>query len=255
MNKNQREEQRRQEDQALMRGMLWVAGAIVLEGLLFLLNRFAFDYGTDLDSVMLADRLRTVLQALRVAGLAVFALGAVAAVLQLKKREGKLWAGVVSLVGLIVAVCAHISVVYHDSGVRMLYLLVPVLGALALCYYIFPKDFFLCALPAVIAALGLWFVRAGGFGPEVIATVLLCAAVMIAVFKLKKNDGALELAGQSCRFVAEKTNYTMPLASVAVALAAQVVAAVAGGAVAYYLIFAMGAWLFALLVYYTVKML
>ena len=43
MNKKNREEQSRQEDQALVRGMLWVVGAIVLEGLLFLVNRYAFD--------------------------------------------------------------------------------------------------------------------------------------------------------------------------------------------------------------------
>ena len=39
------------------------------------------------------------------------------------------------------------------------------------------------------------------------------------------------------------------------ALAVQILAAVAGGTVAYYLIFVVGAWLFALLVYYTVKMM
>jgi len=255
MNKNQREEQRRQEDQALVRGMLWVAGAIVLEGLLFLLNRYAFNYTTTMESVLLAEKLRVVLKVLSVAGLAAFAAGAVLAVMQMKKRDGKQWAGVASLIGLIVAVCAHVSVVYQDSGVRMLYLLVPVLGGLALCYYIYPRDFFLCALPAVAAALGLWFVRAGGIAPEAIATVLLCVAVLIAVLKLKKQDGALELAGQTCRFVPEKVNYTVPVVSAVLALVVQLVAAVAGGTIAYYLIFAMGAWLFALLVYYTVKML
>ena len=46
MNKKNREEQSRREDQALVRGMLWVVGAIVLEGLLFVLNRYAFNYNT-----------------------------------------------------------------------------------------------------------------------------------------------------------------------------------------------------------------
>lgn len=255
MDKNQREEQRRQEDQNLVRGMLWVAGAIVLEGLLFLLNRYAFNYTTAMESVLLAEKLRVVLKVLTVAGLAAFAVGAVLAVMQLKKKSGTRWACAVSLGGLIVAICAYVCTVYQGSGVQMLYLLVPVLGALALCYYIYPRDFFLCALPAVAAALGLWFVRAGGIGPEMIATALLCVAVLIAALKLKKNDGALELAGQTCRFVPEKANYTVPMVSAVIALAVQLVAAVAGGTVAYYLIFAMGAWLFALLVYYTVKML
>lgn len=255
MNKNQREEQRRQEDQALVRGMLWVVCAVVLEGLLFLLNRYAFEYTTAMESILLAEKLRTVLKVLRVAGLAAFVVGAVLAVMQAKKNRETLWAGMVSLIGLAVAICAHVSAVYHDGGVRMLYLLVPALGGLALCYYIYPRDFFLCALPAVVAALGLWFVRAGGIGFELIAAVLLCAAVLVAVLKMKKSDGVLELFGQSRRFASEKAGYTIPMVSAVAALAVQVLAAVAGGTVAYYLIFAMGAWLFALLVYYTVKML
>ena len=40
MDKKQREERRRQEDIALQRGLLWVAGAIVLEALLVLVNRY-----------------------------------------------------------------------------------------------------------------------------------------------------------------------------------------------------------------------
>ena len=72
---------------------------------------------------------------------------------------------------------------------------------------------------------------------------------------LKKGDGKLVLAGKSLQFAGEKTNYTMPVAGAVAALAVQILAAVAGGTVAYYLIFVVGAWLFALLVYYTVKMM
>ncbi len=251
MNKNQREEQRRQEDQALVRGMLWVVGAVVLEGLLFLLNRYAFGYDTTMESVLLAEKMRAVIKVLRVAGLAAFAAGGVWAFLQTKKEKDSSWAVVVSVAGLVVALCAHVCSVYHEGGVRMLYLLVPVLGGLALAYHIYPRDFFLCALPAVAAVLGLWFVRAGGVSVELAFTVLVCVAVLIAVLKLKKSDGMVG----ALRFVGEKANYAVPMASAVAALAVQVLAAVAGGTIAYYLIFAMGAWLFALLVYYTVKML
>ena len=44
-------------------------------------------------------------------------------------------------------------------------------------------------------------------------------------------------------------------ASCVVSLAAIAAAIALGGAVSYYLLFAMVAWLFALLVYYTVKMM
>ena len=252
MNKKIREEQSRQEDQALVRGMLWVVGAIVLEGLLFLVNRYAFDYTTAMESIQLAEKLRVVLKIVSIAGLIVFAGGAAMAIMQLKKERSTLWAGVASLAGLVIGLCAHVCVAYQDSGVRMLYLLIPVLGGLALCYYIYPRDFFLCALPAVAAALGLWFVRAGGIGADMIFTVLVCAAALIAVLKLKKGDGNLVLAGKPLKFMGEKTNYTLPMAGAVAALAVQLLAAVAGGTIAYYLIFAVGAWLFALLGYYTV---
>ena len=255
MNKKIREEQSRQEDQALVRGMLWVVGAIVLEGLLFLVNRYAFDYTTAMESILLAEKLRVVLKIVSIAGLIVFAGGAAMAIMQLKKERSTLWAGVASLAGLVIGLCAHVCVAYQDSGVRMLYLLIPVLGGLALCYYIYPRDFFLCALPAVAAALGLWFVRAGGIGADMIFTVLVCAAALIAVLKLKKGDGNLVLAGKPLKFMGEKANYTLPMAGAVAALAVQLLAAVAGGTIAYYLIFAVGAWLFALLVYYTVKMM
>ena len=42
MDKKQREARRQQEDIALQRGLLWVVGAVVLEALLVLLNRFYF---------------------------------------------------------------------------------------------------------------------------------------------------------------------------------------------------------------------
>ena len=255
MNKKIRQEQGNREDQALVRGMLWVVGAIVLEGLLFLVNRYAFDYTTAMESILLAEKLRVVLKIVSIAGLIVFAGGAAMAIMQLKKERSTLWAGVASLAGLVIGLCAHVCVAYQDSGVRMLYLLIPVLGGLALCYYIYPRDFFLCALPAVAAALGLWFVRAGGIGADMIFTVLVCAAALIAVLKLKKGDGNLVLAGKPLKFMGEKTNYTLPMAGAVAALAVQLLAAVAGGTIAYYLIFAVGAWLFALLVYYTVKMM
>ena len=255
MNKKQQDEQRRREDLALKQGLLWVAGAIVLELLLFLVNRYAFDFDASAQGVALAESLRTVLAALRLVGLAAFVGGGVFFALQVKKEGKTALAGVLCAVGAVVLVCAHVAVRYHDGGMRMLYLLVPVLGGLALSYYIYQKEFFLSALSSILAVLGLWFVRAGGMSADVIGTILFCAALLIAVLKLKNGDGCLKMGEKALCLLPKKANYTVMLASCAAALAVQLLAAFAGGAVAYYLIFAMGAWLFAMLVYYTVKML
>ena len=252
MNKKRQEEQRRHEDMALKQGVLWAAGAIVLEVLLFLINRYAFDFDATAEGVAMAETMRTVLSALRLVGAAACVLGIVLIVMQQKKKMGKsVWPTVAVAVGAVVKVCAHVALKYQSTGMRMLYLLVPVLGGLALSYYIYHREFFVAAVACVLSVLGLWFIRVGGMSAEVIGTVLFCAAVLVAVLKLKQGNGCLK----GVRLLHEKTNYTVVLASCAAAIAVQLLAVVAGSAVAYYLIFAMAAWLFALLVYYTVKML
>ena len=255
MNKKQQEEQRRREDQALMQGLLWVAGAIVLEVLLFFVNRYAIDFDATAEAAQLAGTLLGALRAMRLVGAAVVALGIALFVMQVRKQNKTARSVAVCAAGFAVMLCSHVAVKYMGSGMRMLFLLVPMLGGLALSYYIYQREFFFTALSGVIAALGLWFVRVGGMGAEVFAAVACCVAVLIAALKLKKGAGCLKAGEESLRLLPEKANYTMILAGAAAAIAVQLLAAVAGSAVAYYLIFAMGAWLFALLVYYTVKML
>ena len=252
MNKRQQEEQRRSEEQALKQGLLWAATAVVLEVLLFFVNRYAFDFDATAQGVAIAETMRTVLSALRLVGAAACVLGIALLVMQQMKKIGKsAWPIVAFAAGVVVKVCAHVALKYQSTGMRMLYLLVPVLGGLALSYYIYHREFFVAAVACVLAVLGLWFVRVGGMSAEVIGTILFCVAVLVAVLKLKRGNGCLK----DVRLLHEKTNYTVVLASCAAAIAVQLLAVVAGSAVAYYLIFAMGAWLFALLVYYTVKML
>lgn len=255
MNKKQQEEQRRREDQALKQGLLWAAGAVVLEVLLFFVNRYAIDFDATSQGAELAGILRSVLGGMRLVGAAAMLLGVALFVMRVKKGAKTNCAVAVCAAGAAVMLCAHVALKYQNSGMRMLFLLVPMLGGLALSYYIYQHEFFFTALPGVFAALGLWFVRAGGVGAEAIGTLLFCVAVLVAVLKLKKGAGCLKAGEESLRLLPEKTNYTVVLGSCAAAIAVQLLAAVAGGAVAYYLIFAVGAWLFALLVYYTVKML
>ena len=256
MNKKQQEEQRRHEELALKHGMLWAAVAVVLEVLLFFVNRYAFDFDATAQGVAIAEAVRAVLSAMRLLGAAALVLGVALFVMQQVKKKGKTGlAVIVGVMGAVGMICGHVALKYQSAGVRMLYLLVPVLGGLALSYYIYQREFFVAALPTVLAVLGLWFVRVGGMGAEVLGTMLTCALVGVLMASMKKTAGVFELSGVSVRMMPEKTNYTMVLGSCAAAIAVQLLAIVAGSAVAYYLIFAMGAWLFALLVYYTVKML
>ena len=65
----------------------------------------------------------------------------------------------------------------------------------------------------------------------------------------------LGLGKTQCRVVDEGASYTPTLVSGAISLVVLAVSLFLGSTAAYYLLFAMVAWLFALIVYYTVKMM
>ncbi len=254
MDKKEKEERRRQEDQALNRGLCWVGGAVILEFLLVMIKRHYIDIYTDPASINLALKLDSVLRFLQKAVPVVFIAAVVWLLFQMKKHGKTALPLVVSIVSLVVTVCIHIILSFKGQGVQMLYLMVPVLAGLALSYYIYQKEFFLCALAGSLAVLGLWFVRfRGGLCMESILLLVGIALVLVLVLALKKQDG--KLPGSQEQFAPQGVSYMPALASCLIGMAALVLAMLMGATVAYYLLFAMVAWVFALLVYYTVKMM
>lgn len=254
MDKKQREERRRQEDIALQRGLLWVTGAIVLEALLVLVNRFYINFRISDAGIRTFLAIGQSLPILRNAALAGAALALLWTAWRLRKGEAFGWPLVGAIALGAVAVCAHVVVKYQGPGVTMLFWLVAAWAVLALVYYIYQREFFLGAAACGMSALGLWFARYGASGrPEVI--VLLAAIVVVgaAALWLKKSDGVLP-AKKPIQFVPGKTSYTVPLVTCLASLAA-ITAGLLAESLAYYLIFAMAAWLFALFVYYTVKLM
>lgn len=254
MDKNQKAERRRQEDIALNRGLMWVGGAIVLECLLLLVNRYFINYyAHEVDAAILVH---SALMFVRV-GAALATLAALVwMVLKIRKGEKAALPLVGTLVAAELALCAHVTLAFDRAGVQMLLMLVPALAGLALVFYLYQREFFVGAAASGLSVLGLWFIRFGGVGLEAVLCVAGVAAIALAVLWLKKQGGAIDRAdGSKLRLLSKKTNYPLVLASCAVGLAAMLVALVAGGGIAYYLVFAMVVWLFALLVYYTVKLM
>ena len=155
----------------------------------------------------------------------------------------------VVLVLLALAVCSHVTLSYEKNGVRMLFMLVPAWAALALVYYLYQPECFLAVTAGGFGAVGLWFVRFGGMTVDV--ALCLVGAVLV-----KKSDGALMRAGgEKVQWAPQGISYALVLASCVLGVLVVVAAAALGSNVAYYLMFAMVAWLFALVVYYTVKMM
>lgn len=254
MDKKQREERRRQEDIALQRGLLWVVGAIALEALLVLVNRFYINFTLDDPGVNAYLALGKALPILRNIALIGAALALVWTVLQLKKGGKFGWPLIGAIALGAVAVCAHVTVKYQSPGVNMLFWLVAAWAVLALVYYIYQREFFLSAAACGMSVLGLWFARYGASGRlEVVALLIAIAVVGIASLWLKKNDGAIP-APEPIQFLPKESGCKVLLATCLASLAA-LAAGLAVESLANYLIFAMGAWLFAMFVYYTVKLM
>ena len=251
MDYNEREARRRQEDRDLNRALIWVGAAIVLEFLLVLVNKYYINFRTTTESINLALAINAALQGLRWVSLAALAACLVWAFLRMNKGEKAALP-----LALTAASGALVILGFRDSGVRMLFWLVPAWAALALVYYLYQREFFLAALVSGLGVLGLWFVRhAGAVSPYTIAAVVAIVLVAGAMLWMKSHQGRLIVKEGIKRVLPPEAGYALMFASCVVSLAAIAAAVALGSAVSYYLLFAMVAWLFALLVYYTVKMM
>ena len=252
MNKKEKEARRHQEDQALNRGLCWAGGAIVLELILILIKRYYFNFTNSSFEIHLAQGIQSVLRVIWIGGPLVVLAGLIWLFLSVKKQKRTALPVILTVVVLVLSVCAHVILMFQKNGVQMLFILVPVLAGLALVYYIYQKEFFLAALGAGLSVLGMWFIRyRDGFCLESVVVLIGILVVLAATLSLKKKGGLL--AGAA--FLPKDACYKPILASVGVGLAALLISMIAGSAAAYYLIFLMIAWLFALLVYFTVKLM
>lgn len=255
MDKNQREARRHQEDMALNRGLLWVVGAVVLEMLLLLVNRYYINYYvSEVDTAILVS---SVMKFLRIAGGIATVVGLVWTFLQARKGQKAILPLVLALACAALTVCCHVALTFQADGVQMLFLLVPAWAGLALVFYLYQHEFFLGAVAGGLGGLGLWFVRYGnGLGLESALCLLGIVLALALTLRLKQNGGALRRKdGSELQLLPQDAAYAPIVASGLISLAAMLLGAMLGGVVAYYLIFAMVAWIFALLVFYTVKLM
>ncbi len=260
MDKNQREERRRQEDIALNRGLIWVGAAIVLELLLLLVNKYYIQFYTTQESIYLATAIENGLKVVRIISLAGVALCAVWIWLNLKKRA-KLAPPVIMLIGCTALLfCTHVTLSFNDAGVQMLFLLVPAWAALALAYYLYQREFFLCAAFTGMGVVALWLIRhQGGHQLTLYVFLLLMALVLVAggvlLSQVRKTQGAWKMGERTIHVFPKDANYALILGTAVANVAALVLGLALGGTVSYYLMYVLVAWLFGLLVYYTVKMM
>ena len=175
---------------------------------------------------------------------------------QLKQKQKFVLPLILAIALAAVSICAHVAVKFRGPGVSMLFWLVIAWAVLALVYYIYQREFFLAACACGMSVLALWFVRYEASGRmEALLLLAAIAVVTDVVFQLKKRDGVLSIGREPVQFLPKKTSYSVLLVTCAASLAVIIAAMLLGGTAAYYLMFVMVAWLFALFVYYTVKLM
>ena len=254
--------QKKQEDIALSRALLWFAAAMVLELLVLLVNKYYVSFTVDSVSIAIAAAISHVLKGTAALGL----LGAVACGVWCRKCAQA--AGdppfLPVLLGaslLVVGVGSVLIIGFYAAAIQLLYVLIPSGAVLALVYYLYQKEFFLSALGVGVGLLGLWLVRKNTGAHDLIVTlyvivaavILLCMILLAA--KLKKDQGVLTVKGKQYVLFAKQANLVPVILSCAISVLTMAVALPFGSVAAFYLLFVLVAWLFVLLVYYTVKMM
>lgn len=256
MDRNEREARRHQEDRALNKALIWVGVAIVLEFLLVLVNRYYINYNTSTESINRVLAIQAALVGLRWVSLVALVVCVVWMLVQLSKNGNAVLPGVLAIAAGGLLLCSHVILNFRDTGLRMMFWMVPAWAALALLYYLYQREFFFSALISGLGLLGLWFVRhASPLGLYTILVVVVLVLLTLGLFLLKKKDGLFQLGKGKARLLPAEANYSLIFLSFVVSLVVIALAAFVGGSMAYYLLYAMVAWLFALLVYYTVKMI
>lgn len=254
---NERETRRREEDAALNRGLAWIGVGIVLELLLLLVRRYYLNVYTTAESVNIALAFHSGLKVCRVIGLAGAVVCIVWAWLSWNKGSRSAFPGSLCVLCAVLAFISHVTMVFRDSGVRMLLMLVPACAGLALAFYLYQREFFWSGVFTGMGVVALWMIRHRGPGTvnvylAVLYAVLGCALIVLIANRQGKTlkVGTLEL-----RLLPRGAAW-QPIGITVIANALAVLAALMSNiTVAYYLIYVLAAWLFGLLVYYTVKML
>lgn len=256
-----RTDRNRQEDVVLNRILIWFGAAVVAEFVLLWLGRYYTPHSTATEIILLAAAIRDVTEIFRWVTLA---LGAVSALwLVMAKRQGKRARLPLALTILFLTSSAMSIIIYRFSDTGIQFLCRAVLGVtvMALIYYLYQREFFASSVVTAAGILGLWVLRRaeGGhtllvYGYMAVAAVLVVAVVGVSRMA-QTHGGLMNFRGKELRIFPKSAGYGMIYLTCGIVAAVLIAALVAGTAVAYYLMFALVAWIFVMAVYYTVKLM
>ena len=253
MEKQKQAARNQKEDLVLNRTLIWFGGAVVVEFLLLLLNRYYINY--NVSGITLMGNIHKALPAALAVVCAVWLYTGVK-----KKRSGLIPGLLTGVFGALALGCLA-AFRFKGPGIQLMCTLVPAAAVLALVYYLYQREFFAITVLSALGLIGLWIFRKAGGGHAVVVygylavvAVILVAAVLLAR-RLQQAEGTLKRGEKRIRVLSHGANYALFYVSCAVVAAALAAALLLGAAAAYYLMFALVAWIFVLAVYFTVKLM
>lgn len=249
------------EDVILNRVLIWFGAAVVVELVLLLLNRYYINFTTAPGEIQFAGALLKAWPAI----IGVTAAGTVICLLWsvLWAKGGKriLLPGALTGVFLAGLVISVVTYRFYETGVQFLCGVVPAAAVLALVYYLYQHEFFTVTVLSALGLLGLWLFRRMAVGHQIVvyAYFVVLAVILVATVVLCRsasaNGGAISLGGKKLQLFQRSTSYGMIYLTCAIVAVAVAAALALGTGAAYYLIFALVAWIFIMAVYYTVKLM
>lgn len=261
MDKKKSQLKRKQEDALFVRALLWALCTAIVFLLTVLASRHYINYSSSAASLAIAGVIATVLKISRIAAPVLFLLFLGLATQNFKKT-GKLnpWISV-AVAAITLAFFSHNVLLFQSAGIRLLYFMVPACGALAMAYYLYQRELFLCGGMAGLAAYCIWLIRHRGPASylTLVASIAISAVVILFVvfliLKAKKNAGEAALLGHPVKLIYTDGGALLTILTAVFAIAAVAVAFLLGDPFSLYALFALAGWLFAMLVYFTIKLI
>jgi hypothetical protein len=244
-------QRQKQEDAAFNKMLIWLAGAIVVEGLSLLIRAFYINF------TYMVGGLDTCFKVFRFLGAVLFVVGCVWTAVSLRKGGKKLLplacTGAVLWLWIVSILCYG----YNLTGMMMMCVLPAVVAALAAVYYLYQREFFVSSFLVAIGITALWVFRqyysahqAVIYAGFAVVAVVMAAAALVCLW-LSKRAGKLG----GVRVFGVKTAYPTIYLTAAVVVLGLVAALVLGISAAYYIVAVLVGWLFCLAVFFTVKLM
>ena len=250
------------EDRLFNKMMIWLVAAALTEIYFVIVNRFYVHARVaELSGAMIW---RTLLLVFCAVGIVLFV---VLLLLGRKKRASEGSDTILPYAGGAACLVAGIGSLLMRTGstnmARLVLAAVPGLAVLALVFYLYQKEFFPCVLVGELGILSLLVFRTSGASTPayygLFAVTLIVAAFCIGfLYSVGKREGTVQLGGSTVRVLSsrEPKGAVMACALTAlVTLAVMLCPMFLGGAMAYYGIWILAAWLFILAVYFTSKLM